>query len=428
MAIIKRCSFGLVLSALLFPSVIYGQNNLDFDNCAFQTDFREKENGDGDNSNSNLDTNRGGSQRRTYGNLCTGSCPMSQGNNCDNAGEDIFKIQSRINDPFRKFCDLIDRFPNVKSVLATGNSPHTIFAPTDAAMSKVDGLIDRIDDQSLLELHILPEARTTADLRCGQTYRTLNVRMAARDQQRSMSRCISAFRTQQLGAGNLVANNRPTIGVPTNIFNAKEFESQRTFILTNNKFNNNDDNNDKTQETISQDVISCNGVIHVVDDVLLPGNSGLLRGPGSSTGGGGFNGGYYGGKGGKGGYGGYGNRRGNGGNYIYGGVSYTSPYRGGGYGRKGGKGYGAKGGKGYGAKGGKGYRGGYGGRYRGGFFRKLDSETENEDANQPFLTDAEFFGTNELVENEADEKAEDLENRKRRLEALLEPDGNIAQV
>jgi len=42
------------------------------------------------------------------------------------------------------------------------------------------------------------------------------------------------------------------------------------------------------------------------------------------------------------------------------------------------------------------------------------------------MTDAEFFGTNGSVENDA--KAEDTENRKRRLEALLQPDGNIAVV
>lgn len=410
MAIIKRTSFAVLLAALLAP--VSAQTSVQFDRCFYDEDERIA-------GSTNPGNNRDGSQRRTYGNLCRGTQTEADSGTNDN------DIDARIGHPFRRLCDIIDLNPNVQALMASGNSPHTIFAPTDAAFSKVEGLINRVNTQRLLELHILPQARLSRDLRCGQTYRTINTNQSRRDNQRSKTRCISAARSQQLGPGNVVNGLKPTIGVPEDIFRVEEFESQNGFVISVNQ-QESDDSSDR--ETFSQDVISCNGVIHVVDEVLLPGNVNAFRTHGVATHGvptyqgshahahptiadigslgyyGGYNGGYNGGRYGPSYYGG---RYGTGyGNHFHG------------RGHKGGKG--GKGGKGF--KGsrrrGHNYYGyGYGGMEPG-FFRKLGEQEES-------ISDAEFFGTNGLVENES---AVSDEDRKRRLEALLEPDGNIAQV
>jgi len=400
MAIIDRASFALVLTALLSSSVS-GQTHINFQTCKLTEDTRAA-----DNTATTFGTGDEGSERRTYGLLCAGSAVT---------GTDV-AIAARIGHPFKTFCDLIDLYPNVKNLMSTGSSSHTVFAPTDSAFSKVDGLIDRVDEQKLLELHILPEARLTRDLRCGQTYRTINTGQDRRNNQRSKTRCISAARSQQLGPGNVVNGLKPTIGAPGNIFRADEFGGQENFVL----FENSGETLEPDRSLFSQDAIACNGVVHVVDEVLLPSNGRNAfsnQGPG--------NGDYY-----------YGGAQGAQNNY-YSGASHTHDYYGGHrnyYARS--KGKGAKGGR----RGGPrrapiqdyyysdnyyvgGNRGGNGGGNRGGYygFRKLEGDN-TADADEMSMSDAEFFGTNALVENDA------TKNRKRRLEALLEPDGNIAQA
>jgi len=416
MAIINRSSFTLVLTALL-SSAVDGQSNINFAQCSVTTDTRAAQTG------SEFDDDIEGNQRRTYGNLCSGSLAFES-----TATET--PIDSRTGDPFRRFCDLIDRYPNVQNLMASGNSPHTVFAPTDAAFAKIDGLLGRVDEQRLLELHILPQARYTRDLRCGQTYRTINTQQDRRNTQRSKTQCVTADRTQQIGPGNTVNGLNPTIGNPNNIFPRVSFQNQDFFDIT---FLGTETGDDLTDDYFAKDVTACNGVIHVVDEILLPGgdvlranNYGIPYGPqtyGSpyspygavpSSYGNSYNsynsyyGGYYGG--GSPAYGpSYGVRP-----SYYGNLRYNNYY---------GTGKAAKFNK-KGAKGSKGAKG-YGRRpapisipYNNYYnFRKLN---ENK------LSDAEFFGTEGMAGVETSGNNEG--NRKRRLEALLEPDGNIEVV
>jgi uncharacterized surface protein with fasciclin (FAS1) repeats len=423
MAIINRSSFTLVLTALL-SSAVNGQSNINYAQCLSTSDTRVRQ-------NTGFDDDIEGNERRTYGNLCSGSLAFGS-----TATET--PIPSRNGDPFRRFCDLIDRYPNVQNLMATGNSPHTVFAPTDAAFAKIDGLLGRVDEQRLLELHILPQARYTRDLRCGQTYRTINTQQDRRNTQRSKTQCVTADKTQQIGPGNTVNGLNPTIGNPNNIFPRESFQNQDFFDVT---YIGTDVADDLEDDFFAQDVTSCNGVIHVVDEILLPGgdvlrpyNYGAAYGP--PTYGAPYNApynapygavpssygsynsyyGYYGGP--NPAYGpGYGVRRPS----YYGNLRYNNYYgKANKYAKKG-----FKGGKG--AKGAKGY-----GPlvrppqvsipYNNYYFRKLTGEESNENT----LSDAEFFGTEGLAGVETSEKNEG--NRKRRLEALLEPDGNIEVV
>lgn len=431
MAIINRSTFTLVVSALL-SSAVNAQSNINFAQCALTTDTRARQ-------LQGFGTDIEGNQRRTYGNLCSGS--LAEGSTATET-----PINSRNGDPFRRFCDLIDSFPNVQSLMSTGNSPHTVFAPTDAAFAKIDGLLGRVDLERVLELHILPQARYTRDLRCGQTYRTINTSQDQRKIQRSKTQCVSADVTQQIGPGNTVNGLNPNIGVPNNVFPRERFQNQDFFDVA---FVGQDVADNLDEDFFAKDVTSCNGVIHVVDEILLPGGNvltpttyyGLPYGPvpgapynpyGAPP----HSHAYY-------GY--YGHT-----NHYYGphygphyGPQYGpqyGPYYGPrpnyyGYyygkgkankkGNKGGKG--AKGNKG--GKGGKGFYGYYGRLpppvplpYNNYYFRKL----EGEESNGKQVTDAEFFGTEGLAGVERSAKNEG--DRKRRLEALLEPDGNIEVV
>jgi hypothetical protein len=403
MAIIKRSSFTLVLSALLSVSV-YGQSSVKYASCFF-------DNGDnvsGDGSTQSTGDGNAGSRRRTFGNLCAG--------NPTTAGGTGTAIPSRDGFPFQTLCGLIEANTNILDLMASGNSPHTIFAPTDAAFNKVNGLLARVDLDRVLELHLLPQARLTRDLRCGQTYRTVNTRQSRRDNQRSKTRCVSAGRSQQIGPGNVVNGLKPTIGVPGNIFFVDQFPNQDHFVV-----NENDTGGTNEKDTFGQDVISCNGVIHVVDEVLLPGGNNAFNRGGDyyNNGAVDYYGDYYGARPPADYYGDY-----------YGGDYYYGPPRNNRARAR--VGYGAKGSKG--GKGGKVHKGRSGRSARraplgNGGFRKLDTDA---DAFEMPMSDAEFFGTNGLVEKEANidgkSSEEDLSNRKRRLEAMLEPDGNIAQV
>lgn len=443
MAIIKNSSFALVLTALLSPIVM--GNNINFDTCKRQIDQRNRDNNN-DGQDQSFDSNRSGSQRRTYGNLCTGSRQYNPTGTTDDQ-QGVGNIDSRNQDPFRRFCDLIDRFPNVFDLMAKGNAPHTVFAPTDAAFSKIDGLLGRLDDQRVLELHILGQARLTQDLKCGQTYRTLNTQQDRRSRQRSKTRCISAGRSQQIGPGNSKNGLNPVIGQPNNLFNAEQFESQERFVLN---FNN--DNDDNNKRTFSQDVISCNGVIHVVNEVLLPGPQGFSNSGRSYYGGGGGYGSkasnypsYYGSKGSSGRYyGGSGKGIGNGNSYYSrGGSAYYGKSSKKSKGYKGTKGYKGAGvyNSGYGNQRSGNYGSSYGASYYGssqGYYRMLEADMTDEvdlDADERYMSDAEFFGIEGLMEDPAEfesvieqENEADHENRKLRLEAMLEYDGKITEV
>jgi len=546
----------ILLTAALLQSVAAGNyqtggSYVQFDSCACDTtDLQVTE-----TEFCNPATNKAGSQARTWQNLCGGS----RGNvatfddddnvNDNDAGDqDFFNIDQRVGDPFRRLCLLIGQYPNVRDFLGRGYSPHTIFAPTDSAFNKVDGIVGQIDEQKLLEIHILPEARLLFDLHCGQTVRTLNTDNLQKNNQKTKTKCVTGGITEQLGPGNYKAGHKPRIGTPNNIFNAWQFQNQQSF--TNLKVKNSGQNPTNIQAgegsaangynyLFSADVISCNGIIQVVDNVILPGNSGFggtngYQSSGGNIGGyyGRSNGGYYGGStyrsgyygGGKGGgaiagKGGYYNSRGKGGSSYYGGGKgsvgkggYFSQGKGGyrsigkglgkgigygGYGGKGAKGYGHKGGKGY-YKGGKGYggygykgskgyggvhkyggggayRGGYGGGYyrrdleneEGGFADDYDVEGEEHvDFLSPDFEEGERYGYDDededddedydygdedddedeensiyfgqfaaqaINEMEASKSAaaateEKFKKRKQRLEALLEPNGNIAPV
>mmetsp|Transcript_16097 Transcript_16097/g.40358 ORF Transcript_16097/g.40358 Transcript_16097/m.40358 type:complete len:340 (-) Transcript_16097:298-1317(-) len=221
---------------------------------------------------------------------------------------------------FATLCTLIDLTPvttsygntiDIKTYLDTDANEHTFFAPTDAAFAKIQ---DDVDDlvatcnsgteqlecgnivSSWLQLHILPDTFLYEDLDCDETYDTLNIANNAIADQRQKTKCRGdAFTFDQLGAGNVGQSDLPTVGSPTGVFTLTEFATNTFTKVTTDLL------------TVSANVIGCNGVIHVVDEVLQPGTP--FHGSKGSKGSQYYSGPYYGrGKSGR-GYGRYRYRR-----------------------------------------------------------------------------------------------------------------------
>ena len=207
-------------------------------------------------------------------------------------------IDSTARENFSTLCSLIDDFVvaeggavNLKTFLdsSSPNDPHTFFAPTNEAFEHIRDLVDELSTlklndiveyestvAGLLQLHILPDTYLEADFNCDETYETLNLSGIDRYSQRQKTKCrgTAAF-FNQIGVGNTGHDaDQPTVGKPVQTFSLADFDT--TDILTTS-----------VNEKFASNVISCGGVIHVVDEVLLP----RFFEP------------YYGSKGSKGGYG-----------------------------------------------------------------------------------------------------------------------------
>lgn len=199
---------------------------------------------------------------------------------------------------FTQLCQLLDSGPWVTSDsetidllahIGTGANQHTFIAPTDAAFANIQSTVDSVlalqsTDvlafnnivSSWLQLHILPATYLIEDFVCDDTIDTLNLGSSRMADQRQLTRCREeAFTFDQIGAGNVGDSSQPTIGSPTGVFNLADFATNAFTKVTT----------DLT--TTSSNIIGCNGVIHVVDEVLQPGSNGFYYG---SKGGKGFGG------------------------------------------------------------------------------------------------------------------------------------------
>lgn len=198
---------------------------------------------------------------------------------------------------FGTLCTLLDSGPWVTSdsevidllsyFSETPVNEHTFIAPTDAAFANIQSLVDSVlatEDtdilafnnivSSWLQLHILPDTYLLKDFECDETIDTLNLGSSRIADQRQLTRCRGdAFTFEQIGAGNVGDTSQPTIGSPSGVFTLGNFAANGYTKVTT----------DLT--SASSNIIGCNGVIHVVDEVLQPGSNGFFYG---SKGGKGF--------------------------------------------------------------------------------------------------------------------------------------------
>jgi len=326
--------------SILLTSGVQGENppasSIDFETCIY--------NDDGTVGETNTDANLVGNKLRTYEILC-GTTAAGVDFNTDDSNGPVTLDSST---SFTTLCDLIDETPDILEYIGEGVNGHTIFAPTNAAFNKDPALLaalqvpaNIIKRQKYLQLHILVDTYLTTSLECDEIFYTLNLDGVHYTQQRSKTKCAGVARSYQIGGGN-DDGNLPEIGKPINLFDADEFQyaaTGDTFALRTTI----------TGDQFSADAVGCNGVIQVVDNVLLPGGTNS-------------------GKSGKSGKGEYGK-----GDYGKGGKSSKSEKR-----------------------------------------RELvDDNADNR------------IEDHEAIENDGNYRVMAYENRRRRLEALLEPNGNI---
>mmetsp|Transcript_9947 Transcript_9947/g.11162 ORF Transcript_9947/g.11162 Transcript_9947/m.11162 type:complete len:361 (+) Transcript_9947:75-1157(+) len=278
---------------------------------------------------------------------------------------------------FSTLCTLLNQTSEVKNLLNNTSSRLTFFAPANAAFVGVNtASFTPAQIRAILQTHILPNPKLTTDLPCGECQCTMEGGGPCRTRTRTV--CPNAGNTYQVGGGNTGpggVQEFPEIGQPlgpTQAFHGhdEEFPNVPEWGAANNNIiRSNGD------EWFSEDAVACNGIIHAVDKLIMPGVNGRNPQCGTTPGG-------KGDKGSKSNYGGYGG--------------------------KGTKGYG-----GYGRYGGKGQKG-----------RQLDMEdTFFEDEDEDEDEDSSVVPPQDGAHSSTSE--ERSQRRKRFLETLINPNGEI---
>jgi hypothetical protein len=186
---------------------------------------------------------------------------------------------------FTIFCAALDEpvLADLKDILSatTASGGVTVFAPVNAAFATF-GDISTIAAQPdllarIVELHISENGQVLqiSDLGCNELTCAINTQVSVFGSipetciQQSRTKCSSAGSSFQIGPGNHGQGDWPAIGQPPNLF---------TQI---GNFDNNPNVLSNLDDLFSSNINVCNGVVHVVDQVLLPGTSNNSAAPSS---------------------------------------------------------------------------------------------------------------------------------------------------
>jgi len=326
------------------------------------------------------------------------------------------------NSNFKTLCSLLNQTSEVKNLLNNTSAGITFFAPADTAfvVQNTTGFTPA-QLTAILETHILPKPKLLKDLPCGECQCTMEGGGPCRTRTRTV--CPNAGNTYQVGGGNTGpggVQEFPEIGQPlgpTQVFlnSGGEWGAGNDNIILGNN-----------QGYFSENAVACNGIIHAVNKIIMPGVGGNQQCGG------------YGGKGSKGGKGGGYYLGGKGSGYYFGGKG--SGYYGGGVeevivvnGNGGGfvefVGFGRYGGKGYGGKGRKGY---YGRRRQlemeDTFFDDEDEDEvviEGKEEEESSVVPPQNHNTGSSSSSSTSTFQERSQRRKRFLESLITPNGEI---
>lgn len=178
---------------------------------------------------------------------------------------------------FTKFCAALEQpvLDNLRNILSdtTDSLGVTVFAPVNAAFATFGDISTLAAQPALLarivELHISENGQVlqTSDLGCNELTCAINTVspfsgiIPKTCIQQSRTKCSSAGLSFQIGPGNRGQGDWPAIGQPPNLF------------TQNGNFDNNPDVLSNLSGLFSSNINVCNGVVHVVDQILLPGTS-----------------------------------------------------------------------------------------------------------------------------------------------------------
>jgi hypothetical protein len=164
---------------------------------------------------------------------------------------------------FTQFCALIDStgFESFKTLLTSTTQFSTVFAPIDSAFTPPLPILTE-ELKRLIELHIVGDPLTLDSLICDETISTIN--FLGDGPQLQKTKCITGGQPFQIGGGNKGKENWPQIGSTsaTRVFPSTEFTDPITPFNT--------DAVDPTLLFTGSNVVSCNGIIQVVDKLLRP--------------------------------------------------------------------------------------------------------------------------------------------------------------
>jgi len=162
---------------------------------------------------------------------------------------------------FIEFCNIINSV-GFDTYLAYLNNPGriTVFAPIDGAFTPPLPTTTE-ERKQLIELHIVGEALTLDDLICDEVISTISF-LSDPDPQLQKTRCLTGGQPYQIGGGNKGRENWPQIGTSTAlVFPSTAFTDPIT------PFNTNDAG---VTFLTGSNIVSCNGIIQVVDKLLRP--------------------------------------------------------------------------------------------------------------------------------------------------------------
>eukprot|EP00536_Pseudo-nitzschia_multiseries_P010833 jgi/Psemu1/289316/fgenesh1_pg.347_\ len=226
-----------------------------------------------------------GNAYRTYEILCDKSYDSAT-----TTSTDLSSTIAKSGATFTTLCGLLEKGPfvttsgtiDILKYIGEGVNRHTFFAPTDAAFNKNQLLVDELAKLALqtdaasvaaydtvvsaiLQLHMLPDTYLLENLHCDGVYESLNLSGLSASMQYSKTKCRGPVSSPtQIGGGNTMQSEQPAIGSPVNVFAETAF----TAAVTGTTFSY----PATTTGLFAANVVGCNGVIHVVDNLLISGN------------------------------------------------------------------------------------------------------------------------------------------------------------
>jgi len=171
---------------------------------------------------------------------------------------------------FGIFCGIIDAdgFKTIKDLLkrSTG-SRITVFAPIDGAFTlPLPTSVNEL--QQIIGLHIVADPLTLDDLICDGVRSTID--FSDKGVQQQKTKCITGGQPFQIGGGNKGKENWPQIGTSIAQVFDKFFFSDFTNPIAIDPITPFNFDANSVELSTGSNVVSCNGIIQVLDKLLRP--------------------------------------------------------------------------------------------------------------------------------------------------------------
>lgn len=186
--------------------------------------------------------------------------------------------ETAIPDPtasFTTFCELINDYNDIQEMLNDTTAGITVFAVVNSGLSGIDTYTNQ-QKRRILEAHIYDQEMYLDDLKCGEVMQSVNPDQS-RKNQKSKTVCESGGvgGQYQIGPCNVdTGNNRPQIGGFSGVTFVTNDETLGGLTFTS-QANGWSPNQDRYANEFDVDVQVCNGIIHSLNQAILPADVGV---------------------------------------------------------------------------------------------------------------------------------------------------------